>query len=224
MAWVANELFRQDFTNASKIVVTHNLDREYLAVRVIVDFEVVSEELFAIGVDEEDPTNVIIIFLKTALTGTVQVLEYDLIPVGVQSATVLAITDLGFTQAFGSQYHYAEDLTRVTTSSNSFVQRLRLNVNITKAGLYRISTSFTWDSTRADRSILAQLEVDDTTTIWDMRDESTDTAATQQRFALGTAETELVLLGVHTIDLDFARSGSPATVAIDQARIEFWRI
>lgn len=223
MGYRSQALFEQSFTDSNRVVVNHNLDLEYTAVRVLIDGEVAPQFLFGVGVDEENPTNTTIVFFTSAQTGIIQIVNYDVVPPGVQGATLLAVTDQGFSLTFGTEYNYIEDQARVTTTSDTFVQRLRLDINLAVRGEYRISTSFTWDCNRIDRSILARLEVDDLFTIWEMREEPTDAAITQQRFALGTSNF-ILFAGMHTVDLDFARSGSPATVAIDQAKIEFWRI
>lgn len=221
MGFRGQVLFEQVFTNATRVVVNHNLDLEYTAVRPIINGEVAPETLFAVGVDQDNPTNTTVVYFASAQTGVMQITNYDYVPTGIQSASLIAIEDQGFSLNFGTEYNYIEDQVRVTTNSNSFVQRLRLNVTVPR-GNYRISTSFTWDCNRTDRSILARLEVDDSRLAWEMREEPTDAAITQQRFAMGT-EDLILLAGSHTIDLDFARSGSPAVVAIDQAKIEFWR-
>lgn len=221
MGYRGRILFEQAFTNATRVVVFHNLDLEYTAVRPIIDGEVAPETIFAVGVDEANPTNTTIVYFTSPQTGVMQITNYDFIASGIQSATLLAITEQGFGLLFGTEYNYIEDPNRVTTNSTTFVQRLRLNVNVPR-GNYRISTSFTWDLNNVNRDILARLEVNDFNTIWEFREEPTDPAITQQRFAMGS-EDIILLAGMHTIDLDFAVSSPPAIAGIDQAKIEFWR-
>lgn len=223
MGYRSQVLFTQSFTDATRIVVDHNLDLEYTGVRLLINNEVAPQYLFGIGVDEENPTNTTIIFLTSAQTGIVQIVNYDVVPPGVQGATLLSITNQGFSLTFGTEYNYVEDPNRVTTNSTAFVQRLRLDVNLATRGVFRISTSFTWDLDNVNRDILARLQVDDNFTIWEFREEPTDPAITQQRFAMGTNDI-ILLVGMHTVDLDFAVSSPPAIAGIDQAKIEFWRV
>lgn len=223
MGYRAQILFEQAFTDATRIVIFHNLDLEYTAVRILINNEIAPEALFAVGVDEDNPTNTTIVYLRSAQTGVAQVVNFDLVALGVQSATFLAVTEQGFSLAFGTDYNYIEDQPRVTTNSTTFVQRLRLNVNLSRRGNYRISTSFTWDLNNVGRDILARLELDDSRLVWEFREEPTDAAITQQRFAMGTEDLVIPTAGAHTVDLDFAVSLPPAVAGIDQAKIELWR-
>lgn len=223
MGYRSQALFEQPFTDATRVVIFHNLDLEYTGVRVLINEEVAPETLFAVGVDEDNPTNTTIVYFRTAQTGIVQIVNFDVIPLGVQSSSLLAIQDQGFSLLFGTDYNYIEDQNRITTTSTTFVQRLRLTVDLSRRGNYRISTSFTWDLDNVNRDILARLELDDSRLVWEFREEPTDPAITQQRFAMGTEDLIIPSDGIHTVDLDFAVSSPPATAGIDQAKIEFWR-
>lgn len=224
MGYRAVNKFEQAFTDTDRIVVNHNLELEFPGVRILIGNEVEPESVFALNIDQEDPTNTVVVLLKQPETGIVQIVSYDVQPVGVQSASLIAFEGKGFNLQFGTDYFYVEDLTRQTTNSVTFVQRLRLNAMGISGGRYHIAASFTWDLDRIDRDILARLEVDDTDTIWEMVEEPTDAAITQQRAAIGLDAGILLLPGDHTVDLDFAVSSPPAIAGIDQARIEFWRI
>ena len=223
MAYVANEIFRQSFTNTERIIVTHNQDVEYPAVRVLVDNEARPDLILAILVDEEDPTNRLLVRLRSPQTGVVQILNYDFQPVGIQSATLLALLDQGTRLNFGEDYNYIEDLPNSNTNSLTFVSRLLLNVNLAKLGRYRIATSFTWAYSDASQNFKAQLLVDGSNVAWSMEQEPKDSAATQQAFAHGQSEITL-LDGAHTIDLQYAVSTGGDFSTIGQARLEFWRV
>lgn len=223
MAYVANEVFRQSFTDSNRIIVAHNTDLEYPAVRLIVNDEARPDLILAIQVDAEDPTNRLLVNLRSTQTGIIQVLNYDFQPVGVFSATLLAVRGLGVRLNFGTEYNYIEDLPEASTVGQAFAQRLRLNVNV-PTGNYRLSVSFTWRYSSTSNNFLARMQEDDTVTIWTMTQEPQDTGADQQTYAYGVVEGLILTPGPHFYDLDFASSSPGGTSTIGQARMEFWRL
>ncbi len=222
MAYVANEVFRQIFTNSSRIIVAHNQDLEYPATRIIVNDEARPDLVAGVLVDEEDPTNRLVVILRSAQSGVIQILDYDFQPVGVQSAELLSLLDQGFRLNYGTEYAYVEDLSAASTTSGTFVQRLRLTTGNVPFGVYRIGVNFTWNNDDTGADSQARLEVDDTSTIWSMFLEAKDSNTDQEYSAFGWA-TQGLLAGVHTFDLDFATTMS-STFRITNPRIEFWRV
>ena len=223
MAYVANERFRQLFSNTERIIVAHNLDLEYPAVRVLIDNEARPDLILGILVDEENPTNRLLVRLRSPQTGVVQILDYDFQPAGIQSATLLSLLDQGARLNFGEDYNYIEDLPDANTNSTTFVLRLPLIVDLDNLGRYRIAANFTWAYTSTARNFKAQLIVDGTNVIWSMEQEPKQAGATQKAFAHG--QNEITLLdGIHTVELEFATSDAGDTATIGQARIEFWRV
>ena len=222
MAYVANELFRQEFTDSSRIIVEHNQDVEYPAVRLIVDNVFRPDLILAILVDEENPTNRLIVNLRSVQSGVIQILDYDFQPVGVQSADLLALLDQGQRLNFGDEYTYVEDLAADSTTSATFVQRLRLTTGSVPLGIYRVGVSFTANVDDTGESAQARLQVDDSEVIWSVFAETKDAGTDQEISVFGWATIGL-LPGVHTVDLDYAITGG-ATLRITNPRIEFWRV
>lgn len=225
MGYRSENRFEQLFTNQQRIVIEHNLDLQYPAVRVLIDNEVAPESVAAITVGQDDPTNTILVLLDSPQSGVVQVVNYDVQPVGVKSAILIALDGEGAVLNFGDNYTYVEDLTRSTvTGATNFIQKIRLMVTTTAdIGTYRVAASFTWDYSSTSNDFLARIEQDDSITRWEMRQEPQDTTITQQHYAEGKAQFVL-FAGTYTFDLDFATSNAAQTAGIDQARLEFWRI
>lgn len=223
MAYVAREVFRQDFTSTNRIIVKHDQDIDYPAVRVIIDDEARPDLISGILVDEEDPRNRLGVGLRSIQTGVVQILDYDFQPAGVQSATILALLDQGQRFNFGTEYAYNEDIATVGTNSTTFVQRLRLSVTGIPLGTYRIRCNFTWDYESTGDDALARIEVDDSIELWNMRAEPKDSGGDQKYFAEGGG-TIILTPGDHDIDLDFATSNAAEGHFITNPRIEFWRV
>lgn len=225
MGFRAVNRFEQIFSNQRRVTIRHNLGLEYPGVRVLINNEVSPESVVGVKVAADDPTNAIVVLLDGNYSGVVQISTFDIQPPGIQSATILDLNGESIQINFGDNYTYEEDLTRSTvTGTTDFIQKLRLNVTTTAdIGKYRIAASFTWDYSSASNDFLARIEQNNSIPRWAMREEPTDTAITQQRYAEGKAQMVLSA-GSYTFDLDFATSIAAQTAGIDQARLEFWRI
>jgi len=217
MAFVASELFRQDFTASSTIAVTHNLGICYPAVRVLIGEEFRPDLLCNVIVDEFDPRNKLTVELASSQTGTIQVLSYDFQAAGIASA------DRQY-QAFthGQSYTYNESLAAQTNGTATLAQALRVTTPSVEAGDYLASWSFTWNMDQTSRSFVARVEQDDTTQLWAMHQEPKDSSTLQEHPASGLAQVTLTA-GAHTFDLDYANNGG-GTARITNARMTFYRV
>lgn len=227
MAFVANELFRQDFTAVSEITVTHNLDIESLDIKVIVADIVRTDLIRRILVNPNDPTNEFTVDLISSQTGVIQVLEVDRVGIGDEAATEQHQGHL-----FGQYYTYAEDLTESTTTSATFQQKLRLTTPsidaIDSGGRFLINWSFTYFNVSDEGGdVEVQVEQDDTTQLWDMfwthcwEDDADGDCDDDYWPASGFAEITLTT-GTHTFDLDFRNPGT-GTARVKNVRMSFWR-
>lgn len=224
MAGRWRELFRQDFTSSADVEVVHNKDIEYPAVKVLIDGDFRPDLISSISVKSDDPTNILFVCLGSPQTGVIQLIEYDVVPAGVISATNLVALGLGQPDGvFGTEYAYAEDLTESTTVTPVFAQKLRLSVTGITAGTYHIGCNFTWNTNATGADFQAQLEIDDTDIVWNQFSEPQDSNADQKYPSQALSIRAGLAAGNHTIDLDFAISAG-STGRIAQARIEFWRI
>ena len=222
MGYRAQNLFEEPFTDQKRIIVAHNLDIEYPGVRVLIGGEVRPDLVVGAAVDQDDPTNRLVVLLDSNYTGVIQICNFDIQPVGVQSATLLSLLGEGAKLVFGDEYTYAEDRPAATTSSTTFVQRLRLTTPDVPIGSYRINTSFLWNLDSTSNDILVRIELNDTDTVWEMASEPKDSSSTQDLAGMGHANVQLS--GINTFDLDFAVESGATTARIKEARLEFWRV
>ena len=73
------ELYSQEFTSTSTITVAHNLDRVICAVRVSVDATIRNDLVQSVTPSASDPRNELVVVLKGAETGVIQIVDSDYI-------------------------------------------------------------------------------------------------------------------------------------------------
>ena len=89
-------------------------------------------------------------------------------------------------------------------------------------GTYRIGWSFAWTQTKLNQEFLAQVQVNDTDTIFDL---AISPYVDVGYFASVTGFFfQTLVSGIHYIDLDFATSDASSTSRIQNVRLEFWRV
>lgn len=139
---------------------------------------------------------------------------------GAATQTLARLTDL---TVFGNNRANAASDALSSTSSTAYQQKLRLSVASVPAGTYRIGVSFLWSYSNAARNFDAQVQVDDTTTIWYMYVGPARGSATERIPASGFAYVTFGSSGNHDIDLDYRASNVVDTAYIILAKLEFWR-
>lgn len=217
MGYRAQELFRQDFVSTDTITVTHNLAREHIEVRVLIDNEPQSGFIRRILVTQLDPTNEFTIELTSSQTGTIQILAIDRIHIGSEASTEQYLGHL-----FGQFYTYEESLGASTNVTAVFANKVTLTTPSVDAGKYIVNWNFTWNMNQTSRSFVAQIDQDAGTILWDMEQEPKDGSTGQEHPAAGFAQVTLTA-GAHTFELDFANNGG-GTARITNARMSFWRV
>jgi hypothetical protein len=119
---------------------------------------------------------------------------------------------------FGTEYKYAEDNSESSTSSTSYIQKLRLTTDSVPAGDYRVGWSMDAKTSNKNKTVEFKIEVDDTTVL---DEDSTDL----NNYTHHSGFDKITLAsGVHTIDVDMKRTDSPASCYVRNVRLEFWRI
>ncbi len=124
---------------------------------------------------------------------------------------------------FGSEFQQASSDSQSTTTSTSFVQKLRLTTGTLPSGTYRIGWTYEYAHKSTSYDFRGQVQINDTTTIHNIRDESQDSGTDQRKPCAGfyyhTGS------GVLNIDIDYCRSSSSGgTSYIWNARLEIWRV
>ena len=120
------------------------------------------------------------------------------------------------------QNQAAADATTQTTN-DVYEQKLRLSATGLEGGTYRIGWYYEWSYNNRGANFLAQVQVNDTTTMMEQAQEPKDGSATQFHNVGGFGYIPLTA-GDHTIDLDWCSSNLGSTATIRRARLELWKV
>ena len=121
---------------------------------------------------------------------------------------------------FGSELHWAEDITESSTTSSVWQQKLRLTTTDVPLGDYLLLYAATIEGSLASTYVGAQLEQDDTTVL------SEAEVAPGPASALVTSGHVVLsaFSGVHTFDIEWRRASGGGSARIRGARLTLWRI
>ena len=124
---------------------------------------------------------------------------------------------------FGSEFQQASSDAQSTTTSTTFQQKLRMTTGSLPSGTYRIAWYYEYHLTSTSYDQRGRVQINDTITIQEIREESQDSGSDQWYpcggFYYHTGS------GVLNIDIDFCRSSSEGgTAYIRNARLEIWRV
>jgi len=136
---------------------------------------------------------------------------------GTQSVTVAEI--VAGASYFGKNYKSAESEGEDTTTSQAYVQKLRLTTDDLPSGTYRIGWSFEGQGESLVDSFQARVQLNNTTDLMNLSRESKDASDYIQYSGFKHS----ALSGVNDIDLDYQSSGGD-TMKIRKARLEIWRV
>lgn len=125
---------------------------------------------------------------------------------------------------FGLEYDYSESLSESSTTSATYVQKLRHNIPAgNPAGTYMIYFQFNHSANDENEVQSFQVELDDTTVLEDVH------TVQKKKYADGVYNLisgwTIVALtaGAHTIDIDYAIAAA-MTVYIKNCKLAIWRI
>lgn len=110
-----------------------------------------------------------------------------------------------------------------TTTSTSWIQKLRLELTGLEAGKYRIDWYYEWAYSKGNFQFKSQIQVDDTDIYMEQEVRPTPASTNKYRDASGFAYTNLTA-GDHYIDLDYCSSKKNKTAYIRRARISARRV
>lgn len=222
MAFVANELYREDFTSEDLVVVNHSLGREYLTLKVLIDDVSRPDLISRVIIDRDDPTNIFAVSLTSAQTGTIQVLETDITQVGQLSASQMVTLGFYDSFVFGEEYTYDEDLGEDSTTSTTLQTKLTLTTASVPTGTYYIEWSYLYRTDNINYDFQGEVDID-ASAVWNHNQEPNDAGSDQEIPAEGFAEVDFTA-GVHTVDIKWATESAVATAYIKAARIALWRV
>lgn len=121
---------------------------------------------------------------------------------------------------FGTYYKSAISNNTTQTTSITFIEKLRLTTDIIPSGTYIILFTYRWIPSSPSRTYEGRVQVDDTVTIHQSLETSSDSLQTQVVTSYSIIDLEL---GIHNVDLDF-RSADNSQATIDNSKISIWRV
>lgn len=118
---------------------------------------------------------------------------------------------------FGTYYSFGSSLGLTTTTSATYIEKLRLTTPTVPEGVYRISVAFQIADVATNKDVNVQVIVDDTSQIHESR---IVYGGSGEPVYADIFQVSLIA-GIHTIDVDFrANSG---TAGLKNTKLEFWR-
>lgn len=152
-------------------------------------------------------------------------------PFGILNFTgtaVRKVEDQGGSQAevyieplFGSWYGWSLADSESSTNSTSWIQKTTYTSPVIPDGFYRIGYTFEWRRDSTGNDFLARIQINNTTDIMNMNEESKDPHSWH---LCGGFQIVALSAGSYTIDLDFSGESTGNTSYIRNARLEFWMI
>lgn len=131
----------------------------------------------------------------------------------------------GSRKVFGTEYQQAESLGVSSTTSTTYQQKLRLTTTTLPAGSYLLKTSYRYTNEDDSYYTDIRLQVDDTTTVFEIEPSTGPNPTTQGQYRTGGALAVVALTAAsHFIDLDYLTTKAQAIAYIASARISLWRI
>lgn len=127
---------------------------------------------------------------------------------------------------FGTGYSDAESLGESSTGSTSWQNKLQMVVNGMTAGRYIVNWSFEWTQSSNGGEFQAQVQVDNTTTLYEQNSRTPYFGAGDfSSYAYPASGFGFVNLttGNHTFEIDY-RESNGGTAYIRKARLSVWRV
>jgi hypothetical protein len=122
---------------------------------------------------------------------------------------------------FGTRYHYQEALDLSTTTSATFIQKLRLSTLYIPDGYYRIGVCYIVNSSTNNGIGGVRVQIDDSQTIHDNSYYISSNNANDAQIKYDVIEVHFST-GLHTVDIDF--KSIFGTFNIYNVKIEVWRV
>jgi len=122
-----------------------------------------------------------------------------------------------------TEQHEVSSDTFQQTTTDTFQQKLRLVANGLSGGKYRIGWYYEWQYNVAQRDFRSRVQVNDSVTLMEQRQEPKDTGA-DQFYPAGGFKYELLSAGDYNIDLDFCCTNLGDTAGIRRVRLELWKV
>ena len=123
---------------------------------------------------------------------------------------------------YGTEYKIAEEASQSSTTSTSYIRKLRLTTGVIPAGDYKLTWFYNWAGNSTSRDFRAQIELDDTTQLMYHSQEPKDAGTDQRHLSSGFTIVTLTNAS-HDIDLDYKVENS-SVAYISNTKLELFRI
>jgi len=115
-----------------------------------------------------------------------------------------------------SRRNWKKSITESTTTSTSWQRKLRLNMDITTSGTYRMAWTGDISSSANNQEVASRVQVDDSTPNYDFNQSKGKDIVSVAGFHYA-----VLTSGSHTLDLDW-KAVAGGTAKIEKARLEYW--
>ena len=131
---------------------------------------------------------------------------------------------------FGSEYQDAVSAAVSTTTSTTFVQKLRLATSALPAGRYRLEVSYQWNHDAINSNFEARVQQDDATELMHHVQEPSEsggtfgTTGTSQKYTFSKVMLLNLAAASYNFDLDFLTDNAGDPSSIWDATFTLWRV
>ena len=121
-------------------------------------------------------------------------------------------------------FQQAESLAESSTTSLTYIQKLRLTTTSLPAGDYMVQWSFEYSQQSNTEACESRIQVDDTTILGEYAGAPNISYAQGGYYPAGGFAITTLTAGIHTIDVDYASSASNKSAYIKNVRLSIWRV
>ena len=116
-----------------------------------------------------------------------------------------------------SERFWRKSTAESTTTSTNYQRKLRLNMDVTASGTYRMGWTGTISSSANNQEVATRVQLDDATPNLDIYQ-----SKGKDLVSIGGFHYQVLVSGTHTLDLDW-KAVAGGTAKIEKARLEYWR-
>lgn len=124
---------------------------------------------------------------------------------------------------FGDFYVFELENAESSTTSTTYVQKLRLTTDTVPSGVYRVGWHFEWRISKSNEQFYYRVQLDDTTVLSE-NFKSPVVDVNEWQSVNNFYYLPALSSGIHYLDIDYRSSSTGSTAYIKEARMEFWRV
>jgi len=202
---MAIQVFRQDFTSTSVVVVAHNTNNLYVQVRLLIDDIVQNSLIESVVLDSSDPRNSVTVTLTGTYSGVVQLVTTD---EAICTATEPPGSTMSMPTSATTNRSPQEKVQHSFTSSSDSDQHMILYDAIL-------------ETTSGNGQMRAELVLDGSDVLATLASKPGGSGR-QVKFS-GHIEAAAYGVGAHTLAIQYKKIGGKGSVKVSSAKITSWR-